>query len=171
MKIISDAILYVYRQTIQLQSVNLLILHTLQYSVSMITREEVGKCLSTCPCSLKSAVLFYFYISYLWHGYWRWSWNKNNYTTTSLRMFIFYALDPPPPHTHRHTVSLSRAHTHTQPHTQAHPTHQNTAVTYQVKYWHLYFYSRVAKGGRNGGLFTLFSLYISIYLYPNRQHS
>ena len=41
----------------------------------------------------------------------------------------------------------------------------------QVNYWHLYFYSRVAKGGRNGGLFTLFSLYISIYLYPNRQHS
>ena len=140
MKIISDAILYVYRQTIQLQSVNLLILHTLQYSVSMITREEVGKCLSSSPCSLKSAILFYFYISYLWHGYWRWSWNKNNYTTTWLRMFIFYALD----HTHTHSFSLARTHA---------------------------LYSRVAKGGRNGGLFTLFSLNISIYLYPNRQHS
>ena len=48
------------------------------------------------------------------------------------------------PHTHTHSFSLARTHA---------------------------LYSRVAKGGRNGGLFTLFSLYISIYLYPNRQHS
>ena len=79
---------------------------------------------------MKSAILFYFYISYLWHGYWRWSWNKNNYTTTWLRMFIFYALD----YTHTHSFSLARTHAHTTTHTGAPPTHQHqhTAVTYQV---------------------------------------